>query len=42
MYKEYLIRYPSYSIPLIIQMIDSASVPDVKLHKKARKLFVGK
>lgn len=34
MYKEYLIRYSVYSIPLAIQMIDTASQPDVKLHKK--------
>ena len=34
MYKEYLVRYPAYSIQLVIQMIDSVSSPDVKLHKK--------
>lgn len=36
MYKEYLVRYPANSIPLVIQMIDAASGPDVKLHKKVQ------
>lgn len=39
MYKEYLVRYPAYSIPLVIQMIDSVSSPDVKLHKKVNILI---
>ncbi len=39
MYKEYLIRYPSYSVPLILQMIEIASQPDTKLHKKASSIF---
>ncbi len=37
MYKEYLLRYPSYSIVLATQLIDSISCNDVKLHKKVYK-----
>ncbi len=34
MYKEYLVRYPAYAMPCILQMIECASQPDTKLHKK--------
>ncbi|RNA12145.1 myb-binding 1A [Brachionus plicatilis] len=39
MYKEYLVRYSAYSAPIISQMIDSASQPDTKLHKKTVTLI---
>jgi hypothetical protein len=39
MYKEYLIRYPSHSVSLVVQMIETASMPDVKLHKKTVTLI---
>lgn len=35
-YKEYLLRFPSVSLPLAEQMIECASVEDIKLHKKVR------
>jgi len=40
MYKEYMIRYPGYSAPLLVQMIDCITVPDVKLHKKTTTLII--
>ena len=36
MYKEYLLRYPFYSTTLAIQLLDSISAQDVKLHKKVK------
>lgn len=39
MYKEYLVRYSMYSVPIIMYMIDSVSQQDVKLHKKTVTLI---
>ena len=36
MYKGFISRYPEYSIPIIIQIIDSASSNEVKVHKKVK------
>jgi len=38
-HKEYLIRFPSVSLPLAQQMIECALMPDVKLHKKTLTLI---
>ncbi|CAF0972902.1 unnamed protein product [Brachionus calyciflorus] len=38
MYKEYMVRYAAYSVPIIVQMVDIASQSDVKLHKKTMTL----
>lgn len=35
-----MIRYPGYSAPLLTQMIDCITVPDVKLHKKTTTLII--
>lgn len=34
MYKGFITRYPEHSLPLIIQIIDSANINEVKIHKK--------
>jgi len=34
MYKGFISRYPEYSIPLVIQIIDSANITEVRVHKK--------
>ena len=37
-HKEYLIRFPSVSLPLAQQMIECALMPEIKLHKKTLTL----
>jgi hypothetical protein len=39
-YQEFLLRFPSYSLSLVNQMIDLSSKPDVKIHKKTVTLGI--
>jgi len=42
MYKGFITRYPEHSIPIIIQIIDSASLCDIRVNKKVQLLNIKK
>lgn len=39
MYKQFLIRFPEQSIPLVVQIVESVSASDVKVFKKTSALI---
>ena len=39
MYKQFLIRFPEQSIPLVLQIVESASATDAKVFKKTSALI---